>query len=285
LGKKIIIGIHGMNNKPEPDILREWWKAAIDEGITRHCVGRKPKVRFELVYWSDLLYPEPADPAELDDPYVPAEGSGPLPRCGLSARKVAAARARGGVGKVLSKVFKAPLARGAFRDAMQTRMPDLHSYRHDDSLRKAVQERLMKRLRAARRWRRPVMLIAHSMGSIIAYDVLRDAGVTMPRLRVSHFVTVGSPLGLAEFDGVVEGPLCIPDCVERWSNFADPKDPIARWDAFPSKDYQTNSQGVTISDHLVINGYVSPSGKANAHKIYGYLRTPEMSELIAGFAG
>jgi len=33
----------------------------------------------------------------------------------------------------------------------------------------------------------------------------------------------------------------------------------------------------------VINGYVGRSGKANPHKIYGYLRTPEMSEHIAEF--
>jgi len=78
-------------------------------------------------------------------------------------------------------------------------MPDLHSYREDESLRQAVQERLIERLRAARRWRRQVMLIAHSMGSIIAYDVLREAGQTLPRLRLAHLVTLGSPLGLGEF--------------------------------------------------------------------------------------
>ena len=41
-----------------------------------------------------------------------------------------------------------------------------------------------------------IMLIAHSMGSIIAYDVLRDIGRTDSDFAVAQFVTTGSPLGL-----------------------------------------------------------------------------------------
>jgi hypothetical protein len=284
LGKKIIIGVHGLDNKPELRILRDWWKSAIDEGIARNCLGRKPKIRFKLVYWSDLMYAAPLGVAEVSEPYVAAEGSGPLPRFGLSARKVAAARVRGSVGKVFEKVSNTRRGEEVIREALKSRMPDLYRYKHQPGLREAVQARLIKRLRVARRWRREVMLIAHSMGSIIAYEVLRDAGRTLPKLEISHFVTLGSPLGLSDFKEVVEGQLHVPECVGRWSSFADPRDPVARWDAFLSKDYEANQSGVTIADNLVLNGYVSPSGKANAHKIYGYLRTPEISELIDSFA-
>jgi hypothetical protein len=284
LGKKVIIGIHGLDNKPEPTLLSDWWKAAIDEGIARHGGGQKPKVRFELVYWADLVYPEPADSASLSDPYVPAEGEGPLPRGGLSVRRMTAARVREGTGRVLAKVFKTRLAESRFKEALWTRMPDLHSYRKDEALRKAVQQRLIERLRVARRWRRRVMLIAHSMGSIIAYDVLREAEQSLPRLRLEHLVTVGSPLGLGEFGDIVERPLHVPECVVRWSNLADPKDQVARWDAFLSEDCLPNSRGVTISDRLVVNSYVNPAGQPNPHKVYGYLRAPEMSELITEFA-
>jgi pimeloyl-ACP methyl ester carboxylesterase len=128
------------------------------------------------------------------------------------------------------------------------------------------------------------MLIAHSMGSIIAYDVLAAAGRTLPGLRVSHFVTVGSPLGLSPVKEILAAPLRVPECVERWGNLADPRDHVARWDTRLSSDFRENSAGAAISDHLVVNGYVSPSGKPNPHKIYGYLRTPEMSERIASFA-
>jgi hypothetical protein len=128
------------------------------------------------------------------------------------------------------------------------------------------------------------MLIAHSMGSIVAYEVLRDCEHAVPGLEVAHFVTVGSPLGLAEVEEVVSGPMRVPDCVARWSNFADPRDQVARWDTFLSENFEASRKGVVIVDHLVINGYLSPTGKPNPHKIYGYLRTPEVSDLIAGFS-
>ena len=30
---KVIIGIHGLGNKPQKNLLEEWWKAAINEGF------------------------------------------------------------------------------------------------------------------------------------------------------------------------------------------------------------------------------------------------------------
>ena len=108
-------------------------------------------------------------------------------------------------------------------------------------------------------------------------------GARQKGLQISHFVTVGSPLGLADLKTVFEGPRQVPECVARWSNYSDPKDPVASWDTCLGDNYLPNSRGVTVSDHLVVNGYVNPAGKSNPHKIFGYLRTPEMSELIAGF--
>jgi hypothetical protein len=254
------------------------------EGLARHAGGHKAKVHFKLVYWADLLYPESLDEAALLEPYVAAEGSGPLPRAGLSVRKVTSARVRGGLGKVLEKVSRVRMGENMVHDTVKSKMPDLHVYRNDDQLRQAVQARLLKRLRSARGWRRRVMLIAHSMGSIVAYDVLRDHTQALRGLEIAHFVTIGSPLGLGELKPVVGGPLRVPECVAQWSNYSDPKDPVSSWDTSLSDNYEANSRGVTVSDHLVVNGYMSPAGKANPHKIFGYLRTPELSELIAGFA-
>ncbi len=283
LNRRVIIGIHGLGNKPKRKVLEDWWMASIAEGLERHGGGRKLKVRFELVYWADILHPEPLRPTEMAEPYVAAGGEGPLPRATVSMRKVAASRMREGLLKCLGLACKVPLGETFVHDKLKTKMPDLHLYRTDEDLRRAVQARLLKRLRSARRWRRKVMLIAHSMGSIVAYDVLRDAQVTVKGLDIERFVTVGSPLGLAELRTVVQGPLGVPECVARWTNFSDPKDPVSSWDASIAGDYKPNSRGVTVSDRLVVNGYVSPAGKANPHKIYGYLRTPEISDSIAGF--
>jgi len=284
MNTKLIIGIHGLDNKPDPDILRHWWIAAITEGISRNCEGRRVDLDFALAYWADLMYSAPVAVAEVAEPYVAAAGSGPLPKAGGSIGSITATRIQEGVGKVLEVVFGAPVAEDVVRDALETRYPDIHRYAHHRTTRDAVQERLRQQLRSAHAAGTQIMLIAHSMGSIVAYDVLARAGRTLPGLRISHFVTVGSPLGLAVIKATVAAPLRVPQCVAHWSNFADPRDHVARWDTRLSSDYRANRSGVAVSDHLVINGYVSQSGRPNPHKIYGYLRTPEISALIADFA-
>ena len=283
MSRRVIIGIHGLGNKPKRKVLEDWWMASIAEGLVRHGAGRKLKVRFELVYWADLAYEQPLRTADVSEPYVPAEGEGPLARADVTMRKVVASRAREGLLKALGLAAKVPLGKDFIEEALKLRMPDLHYYRADEALREAVQARLIRRLRSARRWRRKVMLIAHSMGSIVAYDVLKVADRDLKGLDVERFVTVGSPLGMAELKTVVEGPLRVPECVARWTNFSDPKDPVSSWDASIASDYKPNSRGVTVSDRLVVNGYENPEGRANPHKIFGYLRTPEISEVIAGF--
>ena len=283
VNSKQIIGIHGLNNKPEPGILQDWWVRSIAEGISRNSGGREVHFDFTLAYWADLVYPEPVLLTQNPEPYLPAGDGGPLPRGVTSAGSVARTRVQEGVEKVLEKLLTAPLVENIVRDAVEAKYPDLHRYKHHPVTRRDVQERLREPLRAAHAQGAEIMLIAHSMGSIVAYDVLRRAGRTLPGLRISHFVTLGSPLGLGGIGEIVAGPLRVPDCVLRWSNLADPRDYAAEWNTRLSNDYRANRAGVAVSDRLVSNGYVGPSGKPNTHKIYGYLRTPEMSELIAEF--
>ena len=53
-------------------------------------------------------------------------------------------------------------------------------------------------------------------------------------------------------------------------------------------DYEPNDQGVKVADLPVINAYRSPLDRSpadqpNYHKSYGYLRTPEMSNVVRAF--
>ena len=71
------------------------------------------------------------------------------------------------------------------------------------------------------------MVLAHSLGTIVAYDVL--AG--LPTGTVPVLITAGSPLGLQNVQrriGDHTGPPAkFPASVGRWHNFADPFDPVA----------------------------------------------------------
>jgi len=65
---KIIIGIHGMGNKPPPKTLGAWWRAAIREGFEK-IKKPKPEFTFELLYWAHYFYPKPLKP-RIKDPQI-----------------------------------------------------------------------------------------------------------------------------------------------------------------------------------------------------------------------
>ncbi|MFI0219715.1 serine peptidase [Streptomyces lydicus] len=80
---------------------------------------------------------------------------------------------------------------------------------------------------------RPRAVIAHSLGTVIAYEALH----AHPELQVDLFLSLGSPLALprAVFDRLLPCPAgdppprlgARPDGVARWVNIADPGDPVA----------------------------------------------------------
>jgi len=75
---------------------------------------------------------------------------------------------------------------------------------------------------------RPRIVIAHSLGSIVAYETLW----ANPELQLELFITLGSPLGMPEviFERLQPTPSCRgnrPPGVRRWVNIADSGDIVA----------------------------------------------------------
>ena len=78
---KIIIGIHGLGNKPPKKVLERWWKKSIREGLKRIDCD-KVFFNFKLIYWANFLHPKPLNPTIIDtehplylkEPYLPASG-------------------------------------------------------------------------------------------------------------------------------------------------------------------------------------------------------------------
>ena len=113
----------------------------------------------------------------------------------------------------------------------------------------------------------PFIVIGHSQGSIIAFDVLSDLDPN--KYRVPLFVTIGSPLGIAEVQDQVKillgkSRLTVPRCVQHWLNVCDPGDPVAA-DSTLRDDF---SGGSVIEDVEAVN-LDSP---AHPHSGSGYLR-------------
>ncbi len=78
----------------------------------------------------------------------------------------------------------------------------------------------------------PLILMGHSLGGVILYDMLsspQSAGLPSD-LKVDAFLTVGSQsglfeeMGLFEFENPGTAPTSGPECVKAWLNIFDPID-------------------------------------------------------------
>lgn len=280
MSASIVIGIHGLKNKPPKDLLARWWAMSLQEGLQRN-LGSPSPLAFELVYWADIQYSAPIPEVELENPYIEADGQGPLPQYGGSALDTAKAIMEKWGGQSIDKDEDLMGLDEHVDHLLGLPFDDLRDYYRNPVVRNRARDRLIHALQRHKDKR--VCLIAHSMGSILAYDVLRTLEQTLP--AIDHFVTIGSPLGLPiviqhvqeEFSNTL-----VPQQVRHWTNLADPRDKIAL-DCILGKDYPPAPSGMGIQDGLAYNNYVDRTGKRDHHNGYGYLRTPELSNILREF--
>src|SRR4051794_39011675 len=190
----VIIGIHGLANKPPIEEKREWWRQALLEGLSRNCGKTTDELPFDFVYWADLRYADPVLKPQNTQPYWKAEGTGPFPayRSHKWVEIINVASQIIGAEVDFLETHTGVSNIGAF--VLERELTDLAGYYEDKVFQKKVRDRLLQKLKQYKE--RRIMLISHSMGTIIAYDVLRLLGREDPQFRVDHFVTIGSPLGM-----------------------------------------------------------------------------------------
>jgi hypothetical protein len=123
----------------------------------------------------------------------------------------------------------------------------------------------------------PGVVVAHSLGTIITYDVLSEPAFA--GLRVSLF-TLGSPLGIGNIQDRLRDragrPNPVPAPVKTWSNFADRWDPVA---LDPTLRHEFDPGGGLIRDEAVNN----PA--KNNHDLTGYLGVALVQAAIATAVG
>jgi len=271
----VIIGIHGLSNKPPEAKLAKWWKEAILEGLTVNERIDNPSVNFSSVYWADITYPE--GPDQNPDKYRPA-APGELKTYHDGWRDALRASVFDWSDDIL-ETAKRNFGWDTTADTvLKYKLPDLSRYYEDPEITRKLRDRLSTRIleNAGNR----IMVLSHSMGTIIAYDVLRELGKHDSNIAIDHFVTLGSPLGLPHVKNKIleESNLVrTPSVVRNWLNFADKRDPVA-FDTHLAADYEANSRGVRAKDDLIYNDWDKPH-----HKSYGYLRAPEVSRAIRNF--
>ena len=297
---KVIIGIHGLGNKPSKEILQVWWEQSMLEGL-KHIYSDPVLPKFELIYWADILHEKPLDesikdkknPLYLDEKYVP--GNNNRPKVNHDIRKkmldwydVAADKIFLNEDMTINYSFVPDTI-------IHSYFKDLEAYYLNKTLRSngiiilARDEIRNRVINALKKYENDdIFLIAHSMGSIIAFDILT---FSLPKLKINTFATIGSPLGIPFVRSKIalEQKVTVPDNykpktphgVQNWFNFSDLEDVVAINYSLKD-DFDANRKGVRAYDYIVYNDYEINKVK-NPHKSFGYLRTPEFSKVLLEF--
>lgn len=311
-----IIYIHGIGNKPPASVLKCQWDSAL--------FGLQLGDRSRMAYWVNRdYYPVPSDETcaagdlvQIDDDEVttkaimaqaamrPTNEQDAIDNeitaltedqarqdwlRALSQKMIASAlvdeQARGKRVRETSDVRAKVLPLPAFLRRLITQkltrvfLRDVNDFFFNPERQQAMQQSLVDRLNAGGG---PFVVIAHSQGSMIAYNVLRQ--LAKADCDVQLFLTIGSPLGLAEVQDLFRqwtpgGELRMPACVTRWVNVAEQLDPVA---ADPDISDDFTPQG-TIEN---FDGFfLNPDSPLNPHSATGYLRSDPVQQVAREVVG
>jgi hypothetical protein len=165
-------------------------------------------------------------------------------------------------------------------------------FRNTDNIGCRIRELQKVPLREAARQGDKVLLIGHSMGSVIAFDALWELhhleGITR---CVDCFLTVGSPLGLKFVQHRLlcngkEHPRRYPGNLRTWVNISALGDLVAL-DPSLQKDF-----GEMVTRHYVENiddkhdgiyNHFRDEKGLNVHRSYGYLVNPVVDQVIVNW--
>jgi hypothetical protein len=169
------------------------------------------------------------------------------------------------VQRALNALSQSSFFAGVAERALIFDLKQVARYFSDDSLRAAATARIAGRVTADTR-----IIVAHSLGSVVAYEAL----CANPQGPVTTFVTIGSPLGIANLifqklrPAPEKGRGQWPAGLRRWTNIADKGDVVAlNKELAPLFDDR-------IHDVLVYNG-------SHAHDATRYLTARETGIAIA----
>lgn len=280
--RPVILFVPGMRPKPEPDTHREQiWRTMlegvrrVDAGIAREMAGCGDCLT--LADWTWLFYNTHSDIAE-DMPAIERllAQPGPTETDVREAQSWSKRLLR--FAYILGDALPFLIPHIA-NENMQVTLGDVRRYVRDrDGIGRRIRRRVETRLDAAWQEGRPVLLIGHSLGSVIAWDSLWELSRSLRREgRVELFMTLGSPLGQRFMQRRLKGHDAAgveryPDNIRRWVNIAAIGELTALDRSFRGDFRAMESAGLveSIEDYEVLN-FFRKDGQLNVHSEYGYL--------------
>lgn len=303
---KTILMIHGRHFKPAKSQLEKLWFEALSWGIERDHPAKLSalkKARVEMVYYGDVSnaflgrtgrnrYDQPSD---LRDRREAIDALKQFKKSQFTAKTYEKLQgvakwkelAAWAFGDVLGALHLTDAAIGQFA-------PDIREYWNPDSeFGSAVRYPMIDPLRAAMDRNDEIMVISHSLGTMISYDTFwkfshcgeyRD---DYSKRKITRWITLGSPLADETVKRNLKGAKAsgrrrYPTNVESWINVSAEDDFISH-DAVVANDYQDMKALRlirSITDKRIYNLSVR-GGRSNPHHVSGYLLHPYVAGVVA----
>lgn len=323
LSNKRIIMIHGLDSKPPKETLHDLWRYSLIENIriidksVAEALSENQEV-FESAYWANAV------PHHIPDDTQYCRKLKRQINKVLEERRKIKDKFHVGVKESVGAFFKdrgldlAKLLTGALTvkdDVIKRLFKEIELYDQDQYIADRIRLPLEEALRRAWDDGCEPIILSHSMGTFIAYDVLwrfshrQVQGFKEYRdKKVKILVTMGSPLGEAAIRDLLFSKYhtCISERsyfsnVSYWHNYACLGDVVAHQKNFSDLFYapmqelnlipaNTKKSRRTIDYNDLHNPFevVSHSGnknkeKRNPHKSYGYLAQPRLGSWIVDY--
>lgn len=256
-----LIFIHGLSNKPSLNNLKRIWLEALAEprennpGFDLSTVG----VKSTFIYWANLFYDEPLAAEKYESCSDELSKSVANEMELASNAWVAAMLKKFPIDKdnifedaptdtgIDLKYERIPLPWGVKKQVIKHLLKEAHDYLFNvDGIRDVIRRKVVDAINQAKASGEQVVLVGHSQGAIIAYDVL-TGDPSCP--EVDGLMTLGSPLGVDEVQDKLTWSRNngFPNKLKgSWVNFYDSFDAVARLDPKHAKDFKKDGKEVVI---------------------------------------
>jgi hypothetical protein len=290
----IILYVPGLLPKPEPAAHRDALLRCLSAGLRRVDESVAEVVAsttggFDIVSWTFDFYREHRD-IGIDRASIADVISKP----GVSERDVAEARSWGR--RLTLWIYKLGdrlpfLIPHIASERTEMHLRDLRRYAQDDNGIAEHTRRMLKvPLRAATEGHHPLLLIGHSMGSVIAYDTLWEMSHNKrDHAAVDLLLTMGSPLGQRYIQKrlkgcTVRGASRYPHNIRKWKNLSAVGDLTAIDPRLRNDFGEMLELGLVESfEDVEIHNYFRLEGVLNVHSEYGYLVNETTARTVAAW--
>jgi hypothetical protein len=313
--------IHGLASKPPRDITHQLWRKTLIENIRVNDASLASQLDtnhdiFESAYWADVI------PHHVPDDAAYTRKLEQQVDKVIAERRKIKDRFHVGIGEKVGSFFKdrgldlVKLLTGALTlkdDVMTNFLRETELYEQDQYISDQIRAPLEDALRRAWDEGREPIIVSHSMGTFISYDVLwrfshrhTDGFKKYRNKRVNMFITMGSPLG----DSAVRELLFaqqhkkhtarqFPTNIDFWHNYACLGDvvshqknfdaifyaPMRKLKLFRSRKKFRSIDYVDLHNPFEVVSHAGNRGKEkrNPHKSYGYLAQPRLGSWISDY--